>query len=123
MKKALIITLIILYKSTAGLAQKANLDSLVKSSQKLPAVMEFKTKDGTIINSENIIVPDKLKISLDDSKSPVFMMDGKRISAIELKGIDPKDIESLDVYKGEKAVVRYGEEAREGAIVITLKKK
>jgi TonB family protein len=90
---------------------------------KLPAVMEFKAKDGTIINSGNIVITDKSKTGLDDSKKLIYMMDGKRISEIELKGIDPKDIESLDVYKGEKAVVRYGEEARDGAIVITLKKK
>ena len=51
------------------------------------------------------------------------MMDGKRISEIELKGIEPKDIEKLDVYKGEKAVMRYGEDAKDGAVVITLKKK
>jgi TonB-dependent Receptor Plug Domain len=121
--KYIIITLIILYKSTAGLAQKSNLDSLVKSSPKLPTVMEFKTKDGTIINSGNIVITDKSKTGLDDSKKLIYMMDGKRISEIELKGIDPKDIEKLDVYKGEKAVVRYGEDARDGAIVITLKKK
>ncbi|MBC7407489.1 MAG: hypothetical protein H7339_03790 [Arcicella sp.] len=50
-------------------------------------------------------------------------MNGKRISEIELKGIDPKDIEKLEVYKGEKAIIRYGAEAKDGAVVITLKKK
>ena len=50
-------------------------------------------------------------------------MNGKRISEIELKGIDPKDIEKLEVYKGEIAIIRYGAEAKDGAVVITLKKK
>jgi TonB family protein len=90
---------------------------------KLPAVMEFKAKDGTIINNRNIVIMDKSKTSLGDSKKLIYMMDGKRISEIELKGIEPNDIEKLDVYKGENAVMRYGEDAREGAIVITLKKK
>jgi TonB family protein len=90
---------------------------------KLPAVMEFKTKDGTIINNRNIVIMDKSKTGLGDSKKLIYMMDGKRIGEIELKGIEPNDIEKLDVYKGENAVMRYGEDAREGAIVITLKKK
>jgi hypothetical protein len=121
--KYIIITLIILYKSTAGLAQKANLDSLVKSSQKLPAVMEFKAKDGTIINSGNIVITDKSKTGIDGSMKPIFMMDGKEINEFELKSLDVNSIEKLDVYKGETAIMRYGEKAKDGAIVITLKKK
>jgi hypothetical protein len=120
--KYIIITLIILYKSTAGLAQKSNLDSLA-SSPKLPAVMEFKAKDGTIINSGNIVITDKSKTGLDDSKKPIFMMDGKEINEFELKSLDVNSIEKLDVYKGETAIMRYGEKAKDGAIVITLKKK
>ena len=90
---------------------------------KVPAVMEFKSKDGTVINSNNILITEKSSSVLNDSKKPIYMMDGKRISEIELKGIEPKDIEKLDVYKGEKAVMRYGEDAKDGAVVITLKKK
>ena len=90
---------------------------------KLPAVMEFESKDGTVINYGNIVFMDKSKTGIYDSKKLIYMMGGKRISEIELKGIEPKDIEKLDVYKGENAVMRYGEEARDGAIVITLKKK
>ncbi len=90
---------------------------------KLPAVMEFKSQDGTIINSNNIVITDNSKSGFINSKNLIYMMEGKRVTEIELKGIDPKDIEKLDVYKGENAVMRYGEDAREGAIVITLKKK
>ena len=90
---------------------------------KLPAVIEFKSSDGTTINKDDILSSDKSKTILTELKNLVYMMDGKRISEVKLKGIDPKDIERLDVYKGEKAVMRYGEEARNGAVVITLKQK
>ena len=88
---------------------------------KLPAVIEFKSNDGTIIN--NNIITNKANTGLDNTKNLIYWMNGKRISEIELKGIDPKDIEKLEVYKGEIAIIRYGAEAKDGAVVITLKKK
>jgi TonB family protein len=90
---------------------------------KLPAVLEFKTKDGTIINNGNIVITDKANTGLDGSKKPIVMIEGKEMNEFELKKIDPKDIEKMDVYKGETAITRYGEKAKDGAIVITLKKK
>jgi TonB family protein len=90
---------------------------------KLPAVLEFKTKDGIIINSENIVISGKSSKGLDGSKKPLVMIEGKEMSEFELKGIDPKDVEKMEVYKGETAIMRYGEKAKDGAIVITLKKK
>ena len=90
---------------------------------KLPANILFESKDGTIINNNNIAITENMKMGFDKTKNLVYMMNGKRISEIELKGIEPNDIDKLDVYKGENAVMRYGEEARNGAIVITLKKK
>lgn len=55
-------------------------------------------------------------------KDPVIYVDGKKIANEELKNIDPNTIESVDVIKNESAVKLYGEEARDGAIVIKLKK-
>jgi TonB family protein len=94
-----------------------------EDSSKPPITAEFTTKDGTIINSGNIVITDKSKTGLDDSKKPIFMMDGKEINEFELKSLDVNSIEKLDVYKGETAIMRYGEKAKDGAIVITLKKK
>ncbi len=123
MKKAIITTLIILYKCTAGLAQKSDSDSLVKGSPKLPPVLQFKTKDGVIISSDNIVSSNKSKNGLDGSKKPLVMIEGKEMNEFDLKGIDPKDVEKMEVYKGENAIMRYGEKAKDGAIVVTLKKK
>jgi hypothetical protein len=37
--------------------------------------------------------------------------------------INPKDIEALEVWKGEKAIEKFGENGKNGAIIITLKEK
>ncbi len=48
---------------------------------------------------------------------------GRQITPDEMKKIDPNDIESIDVLKGEKATEVYGDKAKNGAIVIEMKKK
>ena len=66
---------------------------------KLPTTLEFRSKDGI----DDVIITDKP--SIDRLNNLIYMMDGKRISEIKLKEIDPKDIEKIDIYKDEKAVV------------------
>ena len=48
---------------------------------------------------------------------------GRQITPDEMKKIDPSDIESINVLKGEKATEVYGDKAKNGAIVIEMKKK
>lgn len=55
-------------------------------------------------------------------KAPIYFLDGKRISAQEVKMLLPDNIASIDVWKGEKAKEKYGEEAKNGAVLITSKK-
>ncbi len=90
---------------------------------KLPAVIDSKFDNETIFNFGNIVITDNSKTGLDNPKNVIYMMNGKRVSEIELKGIESKDIEKLEVYKGDKAVMRYGEDARDGVVVITLKRE
>ncbi|MEA5460344.1 TonB family protein [Arcicella sp. LKC2W] len=74
--------------------------------------------DETIINSGNpTIKPCK------DCPSPIYMVDGKEMSDFMIKNIDAKTIEKMEVFKGEKAIMRYGEKAKNGVVVITTKKK
>lgn len=53
---------------------------------------------------------------------PLFIIDGKKVTDIELKDIDPDTIESVDILKDAKATQEYGSEARNGVIRIELKK-
>jgi hypothetical protein len=53
--------------------------------------------------------------------SPLLIVDGKRTSWDEPGDLNPSEILSVDVSKGDSAVVRFGEEARKGVVVITTK--
>ena len=44
-------------------------------------------------------------------------MDGK-----EVYSINPKTIERLDMLKDQSAIEKYGEKAKDGVVIITLKK-
>ncbi len=49
------------------------------------------------------------------------IVDGKVIDAFQLSDMSPDQIESIDVLKGNTATARYGEKAKDGAILITTK--
>lgn len=52
----------------------------------------------------------------------LVVVDGKEIPHDQLSAIAPDRIESINVVRGEKAVALYGEKAKEGAIIVTMKK-
>lgn len=49
--------------------------------------------------------------------------DGFYLKIPDLKDINPDDIESIDVWKNEKAIEKFGKNGKNGAIIITLKEK
>ena len=61
-------------------------------------------------------------ISFMNSKTPepIFVLDGKIISSFEMNKINTKDIKSMSVWKGDKAVEKYGNYAIGGAVEIEL---
>lgn len=67
----------------------------------------------------------KPAIQLTGSKSQqaktMFIVDGKKIDQPSFASLDPKEIESLSVVKDANALILYGPEAANGAIVITTK--
>ncbi|HEX2629571.1 MAG TPA: energy transducer TonB, partial [Chitinophagaceae bacterium] len=88
-------------------------------------VIEF--KDAKII-PPTVVQPIQ-QIEINGIKTftgnPLVIIDGDvRISAdsIRFHLTDPNDIESITVLKGESATALYGEEAKNGAILITTKK-
>ncbi|MBB6327039.1 Spy/CpxP family protein refolding chaperone [Algoriphagus iocasae] len=59
----------------------------------------------------------------DENEKPLFYIDTKD-GMKEVKGfenIDPKDIQSMEVLKGEKAIEKFGKKAENGVVVIKLK--
>ena len=57
-----------------------------------------------------------------DGKKPLFVVDGKEIKDGKLEDIDPNYIETIEIFKGDKAVEKYGEKAKDGVILIKTKK-
>ena len=57
------------------------------------------------------------------SEKPLVIIDGKEAdSTTALDDLDPSNIDKMEVLKGEKAVEKYGEKAKNGVILITTKK-
>jgi hypothetical protein len=64
------------------------------------------------------------KVSINDSKNlPLYILDGKEITGAEMNNLDAKLIKEINVLKGESAINKYGEKARNGAIEIKTKTK
>ena len=53
---------------------------------------------------------------------PLYVIDGVVSENQNIENINPATIQSINVLKGESAVQKYGEKAKDGAIEITLKK-
>ncbi|MES2004751.1 MAG: N-acetylmuramoyl-L-alanine amidase [Bacteroidota bacterium] len=53
--------------------------------------------------------------------SPLYIIDG--VKADDIHTLDPSNIDRVDVLKDAAAIVKYGEEARNGVVVISTKKK
>ncbi len=58
----------------------------------------------------------------DGDKEPLYIVDGKESTAKKVKRLDPDDIETIDVSKGEKAMKQYGKKAKDGVVEIHTKK-
>jgi hypothetical protein len=52
---------------------------------------------------------------------PLFILAGKQVAYDSIRFINPNAIESIEVLKGAKAEEVYGEKAKSGAVIITLK--
>jgi len=56
-------------------------------------------------------------------QTPLYVVDGEEISKAEMDLLNPGEILSIEVLKGEAAMRTYGERGRDGAVLITTKKK
>jgi hypothetical protein len=90
------------------------------------------TADGdpvTMVDSKNGINATATKILRirprnDDKASPLILVDGKEVTQGEFKNLNQNDIKNISVLKNDAATdKKYGEKAKQGVIVIELKKK
>jgi len=64
----------------------------------------------------------KMMFISEDGEQPLMIVDGKEMEGGSLEDIDPESIETVNVYKGDKAIEEYGEKARNGVVIIKTKK-
>ena len=57
----------------------------------------------------------------DGDKEPLYYIDGKKSDAKSLKELNPSEIKSVNVLKGDAAANKYGKKAKHGAVEITTK--
>ncbi|TKK67488.1 hypothetical protein FC093_14455 [Ilyomonas limi] len=67
--------------------------------------------------------PETTSVVITDTsgKTPLYFVDGKEVSAVELEKIDKSKIESINVLKGSGAIKQYGERGKNGVVIINLK--
>ena len=77
-------------------------------------------------SNKNIAAKDQarvvLKPSSGDKVKPLIVIDGVITSEINLNDLNPNNIQSMNVLKGEKATAKYAEKGANGVVEITTKK-
>jgi len=95
---------------------------VVVSSQGKQETVEFQT--GTVLSDNAIKAGSDLKIGypvLQNGGTILYILDGRKISANDMQGINPSDISSINVLKDSSATVLYGPEGAGGVVEIFTK--
>ncbi|SFT10586.1 M56 family metallopeptidase [Sphingobacterium wenxiniae] len=85
--------------------------------------VNIKTKSytGTLVPSGQF---SRIVLRKNSIEEPLFIVDGQRkAKGYNINDIQPDDIESIHVWKDETAVVKFGSDAKDGVVEITLKDK
>ena len=90
-------------------------------SYKIIIEKEGKPEKDVMIHTD-IMTDKKMVFISEDGEKPLLYIDGKEASDKTMKDIKPETIEKMEVYKGPKAVEKYGEKGKNGVIMITTKK-
>jgi len=109
--------------------KKGRKDGQIKMGVK---TIEVKTDEGTL-TGENVVMgvgeTDTISARIicldkDDSQAaPLFIIDGKKSTKEQLLALDSKTIDHIDVLKDKAAVELYGEEDKNGVVIVTTKGK
>ncbi len=58
----------------------------------------------------------------EKGEKPLYIIDGKEVNEKKFKSLSPKKIATVNVWKGDKAIEKYGKKAKDGVVEITTKK-
>jgi len=87
-------------------------------------IKELDVKKETAALAADTTVPEKVtskSIAGNLPDGPLYIVDGKMVSKSDADKINPNDIKSVNVLKGESATAAYGDKGKNGVIEITTK--
>ena len=76
-------------------------------------------------SDEDVKITEKDGVFVVDTKDngkALYFIDGKKATAKEVEKLSSEEIETINVWKGEKAVKKFGKKAKDGVIEVTTKK-
>jgi uncharacterized protein YggU (UPF0235/DUF167 family) len=99
---------------------KTSDDNIAGKAEKDPRTLTVTTTDKDGKKTYTIVQKQTEKTELP--KDVLYIIDGKEMESKSMKDIDPTTIKSINVLKGENAIKKYGERAKNGVIEIATKK-
>ena len=77
----------------------------------------------TQINYELGDKPSDSKVVIRGSQNPLIVIDGveKGVGADKLQAVNPQDVKSIEILQPENAIEKFGDRAKEGAIIVVTK--
>lgn len=87
-----------------------------KAKNKYPSSLSRKKDNVQLYTKDGVLFVDKNKIK------PLILINGKKITEKELHTFKTNSMATIDVLKGEKAIAKYGDAAKNGVLAITTKK-
>ena len=81
-----------------------------------------KGKNGVVEITTKKITENNIKVQSKGVSNPIYVVDGKGISKMDVDELNKDTIEKISVLKGEKAIEKYGDKGKNGVIEIFLKK-
>jgi N-acetylmuramoyl-L-alanine amidase len=84
------------------------------------------TKSNSPLNEVTVVGRPSATVKLKGQKingvDPLYIINGKEYTKEQMSALEPNQIESIDVLKGESAITLFGDKGKNGVIKITLKK-
>jgi len=85
-------------------------------------VLPIKFKLDNEIKSEGTKDKSVLNINSSEGTKPLYVIDGKVSTYTDLKALNPQDIKEISVLKNASATEIYGDQGKNGVVLVSLKK-
>ena len=118
-----IVVMMFAFRTTPAHKEAFN-QTISKNTSSDAAAFKEKAKNVNALNAKNLGKDTTIVLVSKDTtrKQPLYLLDGKKITHDEMSKIDPATIESINVLKDKTAVDKYGEDGKNGVVLINLKK-